>query len=81
MTVIEPVRIEPDALYDDGSLYQLIGLTQTSLLAARRGGRLRYSRQGNRVIYLGCWILQWLESTGEGPRLTSPASPAEGGTP
>jgi hypothetical protein len=60
--MIEPVRIEPEALYDDGALRQAIGLTPSALAAARRTGALRYTRQGKRTLYLGAWILAWLES-------------------
>ena len=37
--MIEPVRIEPEALYDDGSLRQALGLTPATLAAARRPDR------------------------------------------
>ena len=60
--MIEPVLIEPEALYDDGSLRQAIGLTDAVLANARRAGTLRYTRQGKRTLYLGKWILAWLES-------------------
>ena len=35
----EPVSISPDAVYDDGALYLLLGLTPTALTKARRGRR------------------------------------------
>ena len=60
--MIDPVRIEPDAFYDDGALRQLLGLTRTSLATARRSGRLRYTRQGNRTLYKGAWVLAWFDS-------------------
>jgi hypothetical protein len=60
--MIEPVSIEPEAVYDDGSLRQALGLTDASLAAARRSGSLRFTRQGKRVLYLGKWITSWLES-------------------
>jgi hypothetical protein len=60
--MIEPVLIEPEAVYDDGSLRQALGLTDAALAAARRGGSLRFTRQGKRVLYLGKWITSWLES-------------------
>ncbi len=50
--MIEPVRIEPEALYDDGSLRQALGLTPATLAAGRRLGTLRYTRQGKRTLYL-----------------------------
>jgi hypothetical protein len=60
--MIEPVRVDPEAVYDDGALYQTFGLTAAALSSARRAGTLRYTRQGKRTLYLGKWILDWLES-------------------
>lgn len=58
--MIEPFRIDPDALYDDGALYQSLGLTPNQLAAARRDGTLRYSKRGRRTFYRGAWLLAWL---------------------
>ncbi|MGA2701532.1 MAG: hypothetical protein ABSH35_10600 [Isosphaeraceae bacterium] len=66
--MIEPVRIEPEALYDDGALRQALGLTARALAAARRAGLLRFTRQGKRTLYKGAWILAWLDATPESHR-------------
>jgi len=58
----EPLSIEPSALYDDGALQLAAGLTPATLARARRSGRLRHTRQGKRVLYLGQWLLDWLEA-------------------
>ena len=63
--MIEPVRLDPEALYDDGALRQLLGLTPATLAAARRGRTLRHTRQGKRTLYKGSWVLAWLESDAE----------------
>jgi hypothetical protein len=60
--MLHPVTIETEALYDDGSLYQALGLTPTTLANARRAGSLRFTRQGKRTLYKGAWILAWLDS-------------------
>jgi hypothetical protein len=60
--MIEPVRIEPDSIYDDGSLRQALGLTPAALAAARRAGLLRYTRSGKRILYRGSWVLAWLDA-------------------
>ncbi len=60
--MIEPVLIEPDALYDDAALRHAIGLSPARLAAARRSGSLRHTRQGKRTLYKGAWVLEWLES-------------------
>jgi hypothetical protein len=58
----KPVSIEPSQLYDDGALLLSVGLSPTALARARREGRLRFTRQGRRVLYLGQWVLDWLEA-------------------
>lgn len=57
----EVVSLQPTGLYDDGSLYLLLGLSATALARGRRSGALKHTRQGKRVLYLGRWILDWLE--------------------
>ncbi len=73
----EPVRIEPEALYDDSALYQSLGLTPTTLASARRAGTLRYSRNGNRKLYMGRWVLEWLE----GQAVPAPIAAVQGARP
>jgi hypothetical protein len=58
----EPVSIEPSHLYDDGTLQLTVGLSPAALTKARRSGRLRFARQGKRILYLGRWIIDWLEA-------------------
>ena len=60
--MVEPVHIDPESFYDDGSLHQALGLTPATLAAARRAGSLRYARQGKRILYKGNWISAWLET-------------------
>lgn len=59
----EPVSIEPDAVYDDGALYLSLGLTPAALSKGRRDGELRFTRRGKRTLYLGQWVLDWLQAT------------------
>ena len=59
----EPVSIQPEAVYDDGALFLSLGLTSTALAKARRGGELRFTRQGRRILYMGQWVLDWLQAT------------------
>jgi len=63
MLMLHPVSINPNAIYDDGSLRQALGLTDATLAAARRNSSLRFTRQGKRTFYLGQWVLDWLETT------------------
>jgi hypothetical protein len=55
-------QIYPDAIYHDGQARLLLGLPGVTLDRARREGRLRYARQGGKVIYRGAWLLAWLEA-------------------
>ena len=77
--MIEPVSIDPEAMYDDGSLCQALGLTDAALANARREGTLRYALQGKRTLYLGRWILDWLEAAAAKPPTTRQAAAGLGG--
>jgi hypothetical protein len=77
--MIEPVRIEPDAVYDDGALRQALGLTLATLAAARRAGSLRYTRTGKRVLYKGAWVSAWLETAATAPEPHHEAAGRDGG--
>ncbi len=57
-----PVRIETDALYDDGALHLSLGLSLGAIEKARKSGELRSTRRGGRPLYLGQWVHQWLTS-------------------
>lgn len=61
-----PTRIDPAGIYHDGEARLLLGLTDATMARARREGRLRYTRQGHRIIYRGQWIIDWLERTAMG---------------
>jgi len=61
----EPISIQPDAVFDDGSLHLALGLTPSTLAKARRTGDLQFTRQGKRTLYLGQWILDWLRGTAQ----------------
>jgi hypothetical protein len=54
-------RIESDAIYDDTLLYRELRITSAVLARARKSGELRYTRRGNRTLYLGQWIRNWLQ--------------------
>ena len=54
--------IHPNAVYDDGQLRICLDLPGATLARERRAGRLRFARKGNRIFYLGRWVLDWLGS-------------------
>jgi hypothetical protein len=64
----EAIRIDPDALYEDGTVRLMLGLTSAALSRARRDGQLRYRRVGNRMLYRGRWLLDWLAPELDPPR-------------
>ena len=55
------VEIDPERIYDDDALFAALELRQTTLARARRSGKLRYTRQGQRTLHLGSWVLDWLK--------------------
>jgi hypothetical protein len=58
--MVSPTSIDPHAVYDDGAVCLALDIPSATLARARRAGRLRYTRQGRRALYLGQWILDWL---------------------
>ncbi len=58
-----PPRIDPEAIYHNGDVGLLLGLTSATLARARRTKLLRYSRQGHAILYRGQWLVDWLELT------------------
>ena len=59
--MIEGFPIDPKAVYDDSALSVAFGVSAESLARARHAGDLRHTRKGRRILYLGQWILDWLE--------------------
>jgi hypothetical protein len=56
----EGVKIDPESFYDGDLLFSLLDFSRSTLAVARRSGRLRFIRRGNRILYRGQWILDWL---------------------
>jgi hypothetical protein len=69
--MVAGVQLHPHAVYDDGALYCELGLTATALARARRSGRLRFTKQGKRILYLGQWIIDWLAAAEPGEEVAS----------
>ena len=59
--MIDGFPIDPLAVYDDSALSVALGVSAESLARARQTGDLRHTRKGRRILYLGQWILEWLE--------------------
>jgi hypothetical protein len=59
--MIKGISIDSKAVYDDSALSIALGVSTELLLRARQAGDLRHTRKGRRNLYLGQWILDWLE--------------------
>jgi hypothetical protein len=58
--MIVPCHIDPHGVYDDCAVLLALDIPTARLARARRDGRLRYTRQGRRTLYLGQLLLDWL---------------------
>jgi hypothetical protein len=56
----DPIRIDPDQLFDDRSLCLALGVSEGTLARERKEGRLRCTRKGMRNFYFGRWVIDWL---------------------
>lgn len=56
------IQIDPSAIYPEGAVVLALDIPSATLAGARRRGELRYRRVGQRVVYLGQWLLDWLTS-------------------
>jgi hypothetical protein len=59
------MAIDPGSVYNDGDLILGLGLTHATLARARRTGALRFARPGQRPLYLGRWVIAWLEASAQ----------------
>jgi hypothetical protein len=53
--------IHPTGIYTSDDLCAMLDVSLTALTEARRSGALRWARKGRRVIFLGEWIITWLQ--------------------
>lgn len=58
--MVDAYQIDSTAVYDDGALALALGLSAAALAKGRRDGTLGYTRKGQRTLYLGQWVLDWL---------------------
>jgi hypothetical protein len=59
--MVHGILIDAAAVYDDSSLELALGVSDAALAKARKAGKLRFTRQGHRILYIGRWVLEWLE--------------------
>lgn len=53
--------IDRDTVYDSEALQTSLGVSSGSLSSARVDGTLRFAKIGIRVLFLGSWVIDWLE--------------------
>jgi hypothetical protein len=61
--MLHPASIDPNAVYDDGALVMALGIPSATIVRARRQGELQHTRKGRRSLYLGRWVISWLEGS------------------
>jgi hypothetical protein len=54
--------LKPNGLYDLESARQATGMKRTTLRREIRKRRLRAAKRGGRLLILGKWLLEWVES-------------------
>jgi hypothetical protein len=79
--MISPALIDPAAVYDDGAVVLTLDLSSATLARARRDGRLRFTRKGRRVLYMGQWLLDWLAEAPLAAERQAATSPTPAGEP
>ncbi len=58
----DTLHIDPDTIYTEGAIALALDIPQATLARARKEGRLRYTRQGHRILIRGTWLLAWIEA-------------------
>ena len=54
------LKIDADAFYHAGAIAIALDLSLSTLDRARRDGKLRFVRKGQRILIRGQWVLDWL---------------------
>ena len=60
--MVEAYPVNPTSIYDDSTIQQSLGISAESLKRARKMRKLRFAKNGHRILYLGRWLIDWLES-------------------
>jgi hypothetical protein len=56
-----PLVIDPDAVYEEGTISLTLDVRLATLARARWNGELKFVRRGNRIFILGRHLLSWLD--------------------
>lgn len=59
------LKIDPDAFYHAAAIAIGLDLSLSALDRARREGKLRFVRKGQRILMRGQWVLDWLNTPRE----------------
>jgi hypothetical protein len=55
------LSIDPQGIYAENAVARALGIPLGTLREARRSRRLRFSRKGKRVLFLGQWLIDWMQ--------------------
>jgi hypothetical protein len=62
-----PPPIHPTGCYDLAQARAVLGLTASTLQREVFLRRIRFARRAGRLLFMGSWLIQWLEDAAEGP--------------
>jgi hypothetical protein len=66
------LSIVADTIYTEGAISLALDIPLAALARARREKRLRFTRQGRRVLIRGAWVLAWLEADADAREKATP---------
>lgn len=69
-----PISLDPSTFYDEVSASRALRVPASTLAKARKDRAIRYSRRGQRVLYRGDWLAEWV-SAGEVPPIAGTPEP------
>jgi hypothetical protein len=62
-----PPVIHRDAVYTLSQATHVLGMAEGTLAREIHLGRIRSARRGGRTLFLGAWLIAWVESGTESP--------------
>ena len=54
-------KLDPQAVYSQSEICEALGITARRLGNAAVAGEVRFAALGSQRVYLGQWILDWIE--------------------
>lgn len=60
-------NIRPRGVYNLRQATRATGMATSTLEREMKKGRIRVARRGGKVVFLGRWLIRWMEDGAEGP--------------